>query len=196
MLIIVWRLSLRSVIVLLILMATLRGLAYNESYSQRLRAFLNTPPDCPQPCFLGIYPGLTPSDMLDILKHNPWVAELDTRRSSLGIATISWNWSGQQPTFIDASETGGIELASNRLDYVFVHTAFSFGDLWLALGAPQKGIAAQYHLADYPAHYFSLRTLASCRNFWRSRGTLIIKDQFMPTDYDLPQVRRQVCQRG
>lgn len=176
----------------LLLIGGVRALTHDETYTHTLRAFLQLPENCAQPCFLGIHRGQFPSQIIQRLAGHPWVDGLSRSDSALGYTMISWEWSDQGPALLPAGAESSLMLTYDRIDHFYIGEGFSLGDLWLAFGAPTHGLmTAQHHFVDY-AH-FSLRTSASCRYFWQATGSLIIRYHAQQQPYDPHAARRALC---
>jgi hypothetical protein len=121
----------------------IRAQPYDDS---DLHALLNPPPDCPNPCFMGIRPGTTNIwDALDVLHHHEWVArvgqyDFEQSKNLDGTITIelNWEWSGAQPALIDSSRRGSAWILDDIVVSIEVATFLRLGDLRLGMGAPQQ----------------------------------------------------------
>lgn len=110
-----------------------------------LRALLLPDAGCAPPCFMGIRAGLTEGGQVrDLLSSHAWVA-----RPPLSIRPINdantqlyvWDWSGQQPKFVDTFWQGEVRVYKRIVRGVTVHTHIPFGAVWLALGGTRRGVA-------------------------------------------------------
>ncbi len=74
-----------------------------------LSSFITGPDNCSGNCLLGLLPGKTTvSEALDQLGQHPWVTATHMAANGQGYGQIRWEWSGQQPGFIDDSYLGRI----------------------------------------------------------------------------------------
>lgn len=98
--------------------------------------------DCPAPCVMGIaLEESTAEDALAILEAHEWVGDITVQRSpSDVINAISWTWSGNQPTFIEASRDAVLTLnwSGLRITSITIDVNLSMGELWQMVGDPLK----------------------------------------------------------
>ncbi|MEZ4672377.1 MAG: hypothetical protein R3E39_31110 [Anaerolineae bacterium] len=105
-----------------------------------LRNLLFTP-DCVAPCFMNIQPGLTSAaDAVRTLEGSEWVGQIQ-----VGPYGILWRWNGRQPLAFQnlypvSSEKydGVIAFADGLVVNIILSSPLKLGDLYLALGPPQK----------------------------------------------------------
>jgi len=101
-----------------------------------LRVFL-FPDHCPAPCWQGITPGrMTVEKALAILRAHNWIERVDTSLYDGFRGWIRWDWSGREPAWIVHSPNDNLWIDQNRVVNVSLMTRIRFGDVWLALGAP------------------------------------------------------------
>jgi hypothetical protein len=94
---------------------------------------------------MGIRAGMTEgSAVRGLLNAHEWVG-----RPPLSIRPINdantqlyvWDWSGEQPRFVDTFWQGEVRVYKRIVRGVTVHTHIPFGAVWLALGATERGVA-------------------------------------------------------
>lgn len=136
------RLLLRLTLALMVVFTLAVGLIRAQPYDDRAaRAFLSQSEAC-APCFMGIRIGqMTTEQVMTWLDQHPWVNKLilTPRSGSIWGGTINWDWSGQQPGWIDAAHEGSIWTQGHVAQFVRFQTALTFGDLWLAFDQPPEG---------------------------------------------------------
>lgn len=130
---------------LLLPVLLIRAQPYDDS---ELRAFLAPSAGCPAMCLLGIRPGVTTAhEALTILEGHEWVGRVDYQYydpQRLSRNLVSWRWSGQQPSLIDSTQVGTIELATwdgsdvQKVYEISIATHITFARLVLAAGPPNS----------------------------------------------------------
>jgi hypothetical protein len=186
-----FRVAIASSILFACCIALIRAQPYDAA---DLRALL-TSESCSAPCFMGIRPGVTTMDeALELLRTSEWVRYI--RHIDLASATLTysggirWEWSGRQPSWIDARHDSWIWMIENRVDYITIRTRVSLGDIWLAYGAPNSGtvfsdvdarLPTIYYEAIYPRDHMFVTVGGVCpiRNYW-SEAALIAFRLDMP----------------
>jgi hypothetical protein len=174
---------------------------------EALRALLAAPADCPMPCWEGIRPGKSVAQAISILQAHPWVGRLDLRGP-----TITWEWSGQQPAYIDGTARGALATYWDRVTSVMIPTRLTFGDILLAFDLPLqdsyvalRGTALIAHTSVYAdfAVYNQLACPFGIRHIWAQPVALIMERSLLDrnraiadfVDYRAPLWRRgmSVC---
>ena len=129
-------------------------------------------------CWQGICIDVTRrEDVLQMLEANPWVGEIF--QTDLH---ISWRWSGNQPSMIDASQDGLLRMAGGIVRQVRVRTHLRFGDVWIALDRPDGAVLVRpvsrysvYQIALYEPEGLQAITTINCPmdpdSFWRATTT-------------------------
>jgi len=175
-------------LIFVVLLTGVFTLFYDSAYFDRIRTFLT--PDCVKPCFMDVRPGnMTADEAETLLSANNWVERVNVSLSTLGYGTMHWSWSGQQPDFINRNHNGLSQINGQTVDSLLIRTHIRFGDIWLAFGAPERGSAdSLYHIADYPAYGFSIRTYTTCENFWEAPADIFIASWHANYNYDLHQI--------
>lgn len=151
---------------------------------------------CVAPCFMGIHPGVTTGyDALELLRTNRWVRYIQNINVATGSrsfsGSISWEWSGRQPAWIDVADDSWIWTDENRVEYIAIHTNIRLGDIWLAYGAPIGGtvyddpgarLPSIAYEAVYPRQNMFVTVRGACpfHNYW-SETTLITFRDDMPS---------------
>jgi hypothetical protein len=101
-----------------------------------LRSFLMAE-NCVAPCWQGIQPGrMTVQKALVVLRKHAWIRHVDTNLYDGFRGWIRWEWSGLEPDWIIPSEKDNVWIDQNLVVNVSLVTNVRFGDIWLALGAP------------------------------------------------------------
>jgi len=174
-------LFLNGLIVVLIL--ALRLLPNDDT---SIRTLLLPPNGCPAPCFMNIRAGVT--NMVEasaIVKTHTWSKSLPFLLkpiNDMSTRFILWQWSGQQPALVDTHRQGQIRFNGNQAVGVIVQTTIPLGEVWLALGATDKGRLALSELrpnsdvtltAVYPAESLLVRVTVPAHSpqtaLWSSR---------------------------
>lgn len=123
---------------LIAFMLVIHAQPYND---ESLRALLIAP-DCENPCFMGIRPGVTNSDEgVALLRANAWVGTVSVYPTKLPAAYGSnrgalWTWSGKQPAWIDSSQPGILTFDGSSISNIRVQSTIRLGEIRLALGEP------------------------------------------------------------
>lgn len=127
-----------SMPLVLLLALSLAAIHSQPANATDAQAFFDTVEPCDQPCFLGIQPGVSSAGgALVLLGASDWVGAIQDVDNAL-----TWTWSGQQPSLIDATAVGRLILDDHgRVAAVFVQTVIPLQRIWLQLGIPQKGYA-------------------------------------------------------
>jgi hypothetical protein len=90
-----------------------------------------------------------------MLDEFEWVESVDLY---IDLNSVVWTWSGTQPSWIDATERGVLTMDGKSVQYIRIRTNLKFGDVWLALGAPEQNIirlaAFNMRAVEQVAFYF------------------------------------------
>ena len=151
---------------------------------------------CTPPCFMGIHPGVTTGyDALERLRTNRWVRYIQNINVSTGTrmfsGSLSWEWSGRQPAWIDPHHDSWLWMGENHVEYIAIRTQLSLGDLWLAYGAPASGtvfgdegtrIPFIYYEAVYPRRYVLVTVCGVCpfHDYWSEEARITFLDDMPP----------------
>jgi len=77
--------------------------------SNQAEVLMTAPENCVGMCLLGIRPGKTTvRESVTHLQNHRWVTDVIQNAPGNGYAEINWDWSGHQPSVIDASKRGRI----------------------------------------------------------------------------------------
>lgn len=147
-----------------------RAMPYDDT---TLRAFLTPPMDCAAPCFMGIQLGVTTIDeAVVLLEAHEWVREL----RHFG-RDVSWQWSGQEPDYIDGKRTAWLLGYEGVSSSIKIGTTIRLGDIWLHTSPESSLVFSDLSAAPpfsvYRAsspHYalvFSLDTSCPPESLWR-----------------------------
>src|SRR5215207_1071315 len=147
-----------------------------------LHPLLSPPRGCAMPCWGGIQPGATTrEEAVALLEGNVWVSEVYP-----SLTAVDWVWSGSQPAFFDTSSPtfqGRMELTdwespNTTIASVVMRTHLTFGELWLALGQPDRlyllaaNNGSLVHLAVYDQYDLYVFNFLSCpvtpAQFWNA----------------------------
>jgi hypothetical protein len=118
-----------------------------QPYNDHALRDLLTPPDsCPMPCFMGIRPGMTTAEeAATILQGHEWVSEATVLYNrSRQIYLIQWSWNGTQPRVVDTSKLAHLYARDSIVYSITTPTLVPFGDIWLTLGTPDRGIPSSH----------------------------------------------------
>lgn len=113
-------------------------------YDNDLLGVLLAPPNCPAPCFMDIRPGVTTLDeTIMILTGHSWVKQVENMVITgfpvdAAAGWLLWEWSGEQPAWIDSSQRGEVQITQNRVKVIRVATHLQLGDIKLMLGVPDR----------------------------------------------------------
>jgi hypothetical protein len=161
-----------------------------------LWATLRPPDTCPAPCFMGIRPGITGArEALSLLYGHEWATRV-ADHTSYAITTdpvpsglageILWQWSGQQPAWIDASINGRLWVSRSVVQSVYVSTRLRLGDIRLGLGTPDLEVVlfdASRRQINYRAGYsaaamiFISGRLCPARDFWHTMVSIRVVNE-------------------
>ncbi len=184
--------------VLCIPIAIINVQAYDDS---DLRALLTSSVDCPEPCFLGIRPGVTSFDRaIRILETHDWVDQLDlTDRYNNRWTFALWQWNGSQALLPHTSDQNSLSAGIEASGDLSVYTAITPVEVWWLYGPPKwvqqvkiNGGREQY-IFGYPDHKLlllvevndctnRLRVLTSAARLTFARWILDLPERF-PNDY-------------
>lgn len=192
-----------------------------------LSGFLATPDNCAAPCFIGIKPGVTRvGETLQILRSHNWISDIrvdafgEHVSSSFGYAEINWDWSGQQPGLIDATQPGRISFLWDResqrnlesvddatIETITIHTTIRIERARLWYGAPDSGQISErsnqeiafvtgYHFGNPPG-MIQLSTLLPCPanwlGYWNARAKIEMTVYLASTTTVLPETLIDSC---
>jgi hypothetical protein len=185
---------------------TIRTQSYN---APPLPDDLTAAPACPYPCFLGIRPGVTTrGEALYILNKHPWVRAIYAPEEVSRIA-ISWDWNGAQPPWLN-QRIPTLQIGGPRVVGIFVPTNLRLGEVWLALGRPQRTLFYKVYnargvmiLVSYQDDKLQFRSSIPCplnsTELWNARqamqqparqtGSML---EVQPP-YTWPRLNRQFC---
>lgn len=112
---------------------------YNDS---RAMALLQSDAGCTAPCFMGVVPGQTTLDEIDALfRRHPWVGSYRLNHGmAWGTGLLVWEWANPPAALIDTSRTGSAWVEDSVVDWLMIPTRLTFGEMWLTLDAPARGL--------------------------------------------------------
>jgi hypothetical protein len=123
-------------------MAAIRAQPYEDAELQRL---LQSAPDCPAPCFMGVQAGSTRIDTaIHILRGNDWIGQFhiqDDPRSGQP-QSVAWKWSEKRPPLIRLDAEGGLRVSLGDgynlpfVQSIVVPTSIPVGRIIELLGEP------------------------------------------------------------
>ncbi len=171
-----------------------------------LSAFLTAPANCAAPCFMGIKPGVTSvGATMNILRAHTWVRDIrvdaygENAASAFGYAEINWDWSGQHPALIDATQPGRISFLWDResqnnlgsinaatIETITIQTTIHMDRARLWYGTPDSGqvserpnqqiaYASGYHFSSPPGMIqlsAQLPCPADWLSYWNARAKI------------------------
>jgi hypothetical protein len=169
-----------------------------------LADFLNPPPGCPAPCFLGVRPNKTTiAQALAILRANPLVDDVRIEHHYAG-QSIVWRWREGD----DIYRRYAFRVQRNLVTRVVLPSNITLGELRLVLGEPESLTAAftnEYleraaFVLDYPQHGLHVFVgfypcMVDQEAFWRIRhestvsGSFIVNTGVPPYARILPATR-------
>jgi len=121
-----------------------------------LHALLH-PPGCSAPCWEGIRPGETSLDQaVAILEHHPWIAQIrfhwdyPNESPPTPYGWLTWDWSGQQPDWIDGDYPGLLAARDATAEAVILQTTILLGEVHALLGQPASGNVTILRYTDIP----------------------------------------------
>lgn len=101
------------------------------------------PDDCIAPCFMGIKAGETAeADAFRLIHDHAWVQAdpfFVQPINDINLHMLYWKWSGQQPKIVDSNWQGQLQIFQHEAARMIVRTRAQLGDVWLLLGATEKG---------------------------------------------------------
>jgi hypothetical protein len=146
--------------------------------------------NCQPPCFMGIQTGVTSgSEALRRLSQHPWVT--NARRPI--DPWIMWDWSGQQPAYIDSRQAGALTVNADRVIAIRVATTLRTGDWLLEWGAPvvmesgsavQGGLLVLFYSLGFsgPSAYLegTVRPCAGVDQLWHQPVSMEVRTVYTP----------------
>ncbi len=136
-----WR---RLAMMIVINLTAMTTLIQAVPYDNDLLGELLAPPDCSAPCFMGIRPGVTTLDeTMRILTGHSWVKQVENMVITgfpvdAAAGWLLWEWSGEQPAWIDSSQRGEVQITQGRVKVIRVGTYLQLGEVKLMLGVPDR----------------------------------------------------------
>jgi hypothetical protein len=183
-----------AVFAVLMAASILTGRLTGQARLQQIEAVLRGE-ECALPCFMGI-----PTDMNRlgyeqialVLENHPYVKSVSVESASYSYMTISWEWSGTQPPFIDASRPGEIRYDNaNGFHSIYIPTVLRAHDLYRLFGESDFGgtfarrDALQYNV-EYPALRLSIAARLPCpatlMDYWEASASLVLRSFIMGND--------------
>ncbi|MBZ0293414.1 MAG: hypothetical protein K8L99_12680 [Anaerolineae bacterium] len=179
-----WRLALLKYgVIASSLFALCIGLIRAQPYrDDPLRHLLQSPANCPKPCWHHIRPGeTTTEEFIRLLQTDPWVQSESIERFDRN--KLCWQWSGMQPALIDSTTPGQAVLSNGRVFSLTLPLNIGMGDLQLLFGAPFWGSRGRYqHEAfiqySYPREHLTLLIEVDCpmarQSYWHIQPTITL----------------------
>ncbi|MBI1278945.1 MAG: hypothetical protein GC179_12525 [Anaerolineaceae bacterium] len=134
----------------------------NDAYEIRQ---LLLPEGCPNPCLMGIRPGITTMDeAAEILQANPWVGQIEKEVNNFG-ETLKWNWNDRTPKRIIPTSSGLISAVQTSgkslVEGITISSFLQLGEVYVVLGLPDTekigssgySVGEQYAYVNYMALY-------------------------------------------
>lgn len=191
---------LRLLPALCLLVAGMRYFAYDARYFDEVRTALIFSQRCGV-CYYDIRPGdTTMDDALRWLHEHPaQFSVVNTLRGNGGAlqiadtSLISIQFHQQESGYIlDGSIVSAYSV--RIVSWIRLTTAFTLGDVWLALGQPPEvAVYDTFQVARYDN--FSAQTPIACGRFWEMPVEIIITDRYTPPPELAPhEMRRAACQ--
>lgn len=147
------------------------ALAYDPAYIADLRAFLlaDVQADCTAPCFLGIQPGVTPSQQVaSQLRAHRWVAEVRIAEVQNEFDAVDWTWGDTTPPYVQ--RTGRVNVWHGSVDWVRFQAGATAAEIWLALGPPARVVREHFdQRLLYPQYALTLTLSSACRGRWQNQ---------------------------
>lgn len=160
----------------LVVLTMISVLIQTRPYDNPLLSELLTPPDCLAPCFMGIRPGVTTLDeTMLILTGHSWVKQVENMVITgfpvdAAAGWLLWEWSGEQPAWIDSRQRGEVQITQSRVKVIRVGTTMQLGDVKLMLGVPDRElmmltINQRHNVLIYQAAYghYAFESRLPCR---------------------------------
>jgi hypothetical protein len=158
-----------------------------------LHTFLTPPDDCAAPCFMGIRPGTTTvEEAIVTLAAHEWVnaPSILEANESQEIYGIRASWSGLQPDVIATYRDLYLWVSDNTINSVDIITHVPLGNIWLALGTPDKqysyigddryGVPSAGYAVVYSEKSITFATLMPCpiESLWSSEVEMVLFSAF------------------
>lgn len=152
-----------SLSLLLLLAAPVLLIRAQPYDDHELRALL-MPEGCPQPCFMGIRPGVTARDeAVRLLGASGWVQELNDQYFN----AADWRWTDSAPPFIEHTGFGLIEYPGGIIYHMKVLLTVPMIEMMWALGEPTQVLSEaaptdaskQIYFFWYPSRGLALQTV-------------------------------------
>lgn len=175
--------------------------------NSELRHFLSAE-DCAAPCWQGIHPGQTTlNEAANLLEERGWAWDIAFYRGmAMDTGMLVWTWSDQPPPLIDRRRAGNMWIEDNIVRKIEVGSVARFGDVWLAMPAPDGLITAYVatssgrilSTASYRQDTLLVGAATTCpvrlHEFWAARVSVVVDDGVNPlagvsasSPYQLPQ---------
>jgi hypothetical protein len=100
------RITFGLILAFTVLVRGIRALPFDDPL---VEIFTTAPEFCNGLCVLDIVPNITTvGESMSILENHTWVTNIRRNAGGLGYAEILWDWTGQQPQWIDSSHGGQV----------------------------------------------------------------------------------------
>lgn len=130
-------------IVTMLLMSIILLPRFTPMDNHDLQTLLLPPDDCSAPCFMDIKAGETAEgDAFKYIHNHAWAKAnpfFVQPINDINQHMLYWQWSGAQPKSVDANWQGQLQIFKNQAARIIVRTRVRLGDVWLLLGATEKG---------------------------------------------------------
>lgn len=191
---------------------------YNTS---DIEAFMTAPENCGGDCLLGVQPGIsTVGETMSHLREHPWVSEVRQFAPGNGFSRIAWDWSGEQPSVIDASREGRMtfywvdeftyrqQISDRLIETITIHTHMRMYSLQTVLGDTNSGAVSfrpggnlAYTITyDIPGGVTNLYAEFSCplymMQYWDARARITMTIGRMDGTFIHPMYLPEVCENG
>lgn len=172
---------------------------------------------CDSFCLLGIRPGMPLAEAVELLRANQWIRGVSVPNLFNYESQVYWNWSGQQPDFIDARFPGELYARSETDENghyvvrVTIETRLRLDELQQGLGATSDGGAWWLPVPDKIAYWVSyydetvqrrvtLGTEMGCpvrllHYYWHPHTQVSQSEGQMLMDYVPPQMLPALCRQ-
>jgi hypothetical protein len=146
------RFYLRLIVIITLLTTTAVIFIHTQPYDDQQIRNLLLPDECPSSCFMGIRPSVTRLDEATrLLNQSPWVEKINYNSPTY----ISWQWSGQQPRWINTAMEGSLGAYDDRVTNINVFTLLPLGDALLDIGINGRIEQRDYEPRSYTRYTVS-----------------------------------------
>lgn len=166
-----------------LLISAILFITYQLRFTDDIYTFFTASENCEHvPCFLGIIPAETETQMMyEIINNTSMIEDYRAIQVEFGVRQLYWQWSGTQPSYITGE--GFIVFIGGQADLIRIHTDLTVGEMLLSFGEPESVLTTPFDMyLHYPNYGLSIRALPNCDAVWLS-----------PTDIQIHENPRMIA---